>query len=178
MPDYYIDIVNENDEVIGKELKSKKNKKGFISRVAAVYLLDSENNFLMCKRASHKDDAADLWDLAVCGNVESGETYAKAAKRELREELDIDCELKMLGKFFEEVEATKGGIMKVFCGVFAGFSDEIPKLNRELSEFKKMSFDEIETELKLNPEKFCHGFQIDFEKSKDKLKVLIPDLIS
>jgi isopentenyl-diphosphate Delta-isomerase len=178
MSDYYIDIVNEKDEVIGGELKSKKHEKGFISRVVAIYLIDSENKFLMCKRASRKDDAAGLWDLAACGNVESGESYGEAAKRELDEELDIDCRLEMMGKFYEEVEATKGGIMKVFCGVFVGFSDKIPKLNHELSEFKKMSFEEIETELKLNPKKFCHGFRIDFEKSKKKLIALIPKIPS
>ena len=170
MADYYIDIVNENDEVTGKELKSKKLEKGFISRVVAVFLLDSEKKFLMCKRASHKDDAADLWDLAVCGNVESGETYQKAMKRELKEELDIDCKLELLEKFYEEVEATKGGILKVFCGVFLGFSDKIPKLNHELSEFRKMSFDEIESELAADPKIFCHGFRMDFENSKEKLR--------
>ncbi len=178
MADYYIDVVDEEDEVIGKELKGKKLEKGFISRVVAVYILDSEKEFLMCKRASHKDDAADLWDLAVCGNVESGENYEGAVRRELKEELDIDCKLETLGKFYEEVEATKGGIFKVFCGVFVGFSDETPKLNHELSEFRKMSFEEIENELKTSSENFCHGFRIDFEKSKDKLKALISSIKS
>lgn len=86
MADYYLDVVNEKDEVVGKELKSKKLEKGFISRVAAVYLCDSEGKFLMCKRADHKDDAPGLWDLAACGNVESGESYEQAARRELKEE--------------------------------------------------------------------------------------------
>ena len=71
MSDYYLDVVDEKDEVVGKELKSKKSEMGFISRVVAAYLIDSEKKFLMCKRAAHKDDAADLWDLAVCGNVEN-----------------------------------------------------------------------------------------------------------
>lgn len=173
MSDYYLDVVDEKDEVVGKELKSKKREMGFISRVIAVYLLDSEKKFLMCKRAAHKDDAADLWDLAVCGNVESGEAYEGATKRELKEELEIECDLEMLGKFYEEVEATKGGVLKVFCGVFVGYSDKIPKLNHELSEFRKMNFDEIETELAATPEKFCHGFQIDFENCRGKLKKII-----
>jgi len=60
MADYYIDVVNKKDEVIGKELKSEKLLKGFISRVVAVYLRDSEGKFLMCKRADHKDDAPGL----------------------------------------------------------------------------------------------------------------------
>jgi len=172
MADYYIDVVNKKDEVIGKELKSEKLLKGFISRVVAVYLRDSEGKFLMCKRADHKDDAPGLWDLAVCGNVESGETYEEAAARELKEELNISCPLELLGKFYEEVEATKGGILKVFCSEFLGRSDETPKLNHELSEFRKMSFGEIEAELATTPEKFCNGFRLDLELVKEKLRAL------
>lgn len=170
MADYYLDVVNEKDEVIGKELKSKKLEKGFISRVVAMYLVDSSGKFLMCKRAEHKDDAAGLWDLAVCGNVESSESYEAAAERELKEELGLKCDLRPLDKFYEEVEATKGGILKVFCGIFLGHTDEVPKLNHELEEFRKMTFDEIELELATDPEKFCHGFRLDFELVKDKLR--------
>jgi len=169
MADYYIDVVDKKDEVIGKELKSKKREKGFISRVIAILIRDSKGKFLMCRRADHKDDAAGLWDMAVCGNVESGEAYEVAAKRELREELGISCDLESLGKFYLEYEATKGGTLKVFCTVFLGFSDENPKLNSELSEFIKMSFGEIEAELATHPGKFCHGFRIDFENVKYKL---------
>jgi isopentenyl-diphosphate Delta-isomerase len=170
MSDYLIDVVNKNDEVIGKDLKSRKLAKGFISRVVAVYLRDSGGRYLMCKRAAQKDDAPGLWDLAVCGNVESTESYDDAAKRELQEELGIQCVLKLLGKFYEEVEATKGGTLKVFCGVFFGVTDETPQLNHELEEFRKMSISQIEAELEADPAKFCHGFRIDFEQVKGKLK--------
>jgi isopentenyl-diphosphate Delta-isomerase len=171
MADYYIDVVNEKDEVIGKELKRKKLKQGFISRVVAVFLRDSGGKFLMCLRADEKDDAAGLWDLAVCGNVESGESYEEAAQRELEEELGIKCELKLLDKFYEEVEATKGGVLKTYCGVFLGLTDEIPKLNHELEQSRKMTFSEIEAELEKAPEKFCHGFRNDFQKVRSKLGV-------
>lgn len=170
MSDYYIDIVNGKDEVIGKDLKSQKLVKGFISRVAAIYLCDSGGKFLMCKRAAQKDDAPGLWDLSVCGNVESGESYEKAARRELREEMGLDCKLEFLGNFYEEVEATKGGILKVWCGIFFGVTDEAPKLNHELEEFRKMNISQIETELKFYPERFCHGFRTDFKLSKNKLE--------
>jgi isopentenyl-diphosphate Delta-isomerase len=169
MADYYIDVVNEKDEVVGKALKSKKREQGFISRVIAVLLRDSEGNFLMCRRADHKDDAAGLWDMAVCGTVESREDYYSAAKRELQEELGISCELEVLGKFYMEYDATKGGTLKVFCTVFLGQSDAKPELNHELSECRKMTFKEIEAELAKNPEKFCPGFRIDFENVREKL---------
>ena len=170
MADYYIDIVNEHDEVVGRGLKSQKLEQRFISRVIAILLRDSGGKFLMCRRADHKDDAAGLWDMAVCGTVECGEEYEETAKRELQEELGIFCGLEALGKFYLEYEATKGGTLKVFCTVFIGYSDEKPQLNHELSECKKMSFNEIETELAATPEKFCHGFRIDFQNVKEKLR--------
>ena len=173
MADYYIDIVNENDEVVGKELKSKKLEKEFISRVIAVFLLDSEKKFLMCRRAPHKSDAPNLWDLAVCGNVESGESYKEAARRELSEELGISCELESLGKFYEENKATSGSLLKVFCGIFIGYTDEEPTLSEELTESRKMTLDEIKSEITSSPEKFCNGFRTDFENVKEKLKSMI-----
>ncbi len=169
MADYYLDVVDENDKVIGKELKSKKLGKGFISRVIAVFILDSEKKFLMCQRAPHKDDAGGLWDLAVCGNVESGENYQEAAKREMKEELGIECNLRHLGTFYEEVKATKGGIMKVFCGIFLGRTDDEPTLSDELEECRKMSLEEIESELQSSPKKFCNGFQNDFKLVREKI---------
>jgi len=35
-----------------------------------------------------------------------------------------------------------------------------------------MSFGEIEAELATTPEKFCHGFRLDFELVKEKLRAL------
>ena len=64
MSDHYIDIVNENDEVIGKELKSKKPDLNFISRVVAIMVRDSEKKFIVCKRGFYKKVDADKYDLA------------------------------------------------------------------------------------------------------------------
>ena len=171
MGDHYVDVVNENDEIIGKDLKSLKPDKGFISRVVAIFIIDSEGKFLVCKRAAQKTNAASLYDLAAFGNVISGESYEDAAHRELHEELNISSDLKILDKFYQEVESN-GKIFKIFCGVFIGKSDEKPSPNYEISEFKKMSFYEIEEELQARPENFCSGFVNDFNQVKPKLKEL------
>ena len=89
MADHYVDIVDKKDNVIGKELKSKKKDLGFISRVVAIMIRDSNGKFLVCKRGSHKKIDAEKYDLAAFGNVISGEDYQSAAERELKEELNI-----------------------------------------------------------------------------------------
>jgi len=168
MSDHYIDIVNENDEIIGKELKSKKSDLNFISRVVAIMVRDSEKKFIVCKRGSHKKIDANKYDLAAFGNVNVGEEYEQAAIRELKEELSIQCSVNMLDKFYQENEH-KGKKFRIFCGVFLADTDDSPKLNHELVSFRKVSIEEIEKEMKENPDKFCQGFIKDFNQVKDKL---------
>ena len=172
MADHYIDIVNQNDEVIGKELKSKKPELNFISRVVAIMVKNSEGKIIVCKRGSHKKIDADKYDLSAFGNVNSGENYEQAASRELMEETGLKSPLIMLDKFYQENEHN-GKKFKIFCGIFLANSDEEPKLNHELVSFRKMTLKEIEKEMDKNPINFCQGFRNDFNQVKDKLKNLI-----
>lgn len=171
MSDHLIDIVNEKDEVIGAEYKSLKAEKGFISRVAAVFLCDLKGDIIICKRAAHKKYSPNLYDLAAVGAVLQGESYQEAAQRELEEELQIKCELTMLDKFYQEAESVgEGEKLKYFCAVFLGKTDVEPVLNEELSEIRKLSWDELQLELKNGLEKFCPGFINDFGQVKEKLE--------
>lgn len=168
MADHYIDIVNENDEVVGKELKSKKPELGFISRVVAILVQDSEGKYIVSKRGSHKKIDANKYDLSAFGNVDAGEDYQIAAKRELKEELGMDCEVKLLDKFYQENEHD-GKKYKIFCGVFLANSDQAPNLNHELVSYQKMSYSEISENMHKNPDTFCQGFRNDFNRVKNLL---------
>lgn len=165
MADHYVDIVNQDDEVIGKELKSKKPELNFISRVVAVLVKDSNGMFVVSKRGPHKKIDAEKYDLSAFGNVDAGEEYEQAAKRELREELGIECQLTMLDKFYQENEHD-GKKFKIFCGVFLADSDEEPKLNHELVSYRKMTFNEIEQNMRKTPDEFCQGFRNEFNRVK------------
>jgi isopentenyl-diphosphate Delta-isomerase len=169
MADHLIDIVNEKDEVMGSELKSKKFEKGFISRVVAIIVKDSNGRIIVCKRGPHKTVDANMLDLSAFGNVDAGENYNQAAQRELLEETGIKSPVKMLDKFYLE-NIHEGRKSKLFCGIFLAESDEEPKLNHEVVSFKKMSVDELEKEMKKSPEIFCQGFIKDFNRIKDKLR--------
>lgn len=154
MADHLVDIVNDNDEVIGQELKSKKIEQGFISRVVAIFLLRSNGKLIVCKRADHKKDVAGKYDLAAVGNVMQGESYPDAAQRELKEELNIDCKLTPLEKFYQEVH-NDNMIYKIFCGIFVGMTDDKIQFNEEITEAREMSFEEVEKELAEHKEDFC-----------------------
>jgi len=163
-----LDVVDEQDEVVGQDFKSNKIEKGFISRVAAVFLVDSKGKFIITKRSEEKKIDPGLYDLAAVGSVMAGESYEEGMRRELQEELSIECDLEMLDKFYWEKE-NDGKILKFFCAVFLGRTNEMPVLNEEVAGFKKMSLEEIKKETMVNPEKFCPGFLNDFRQVEEKL---------
>jgi len=168
MADHLIDVVNENDEVIGSEMKSRKPELGFISRVSVAFVRDSSGKIMICKRGPNKKTSPNKFDLSACGNVDAGESYQQAAIRELMEETGIDCRPKMLDKFYQEVDEN-GKKFKYFTGIFLVESDQDPQLNEELVAFKRISIEEIEKEIQENPDDYCQGFIRDFNQVKDKL---------
>jgi isopentenyldiphosphate isomerase len=168
MADHLVDVVNSNDEIIGQDMKNQKIAKDFISRVVAIFLLDGEDKMILCRRSDKKTNAAGLYDLAAFGNVMAGESYEQAANRELKEELDIESELKMLDKFYQEVH-NDNKIYKIFCGVFLGKTDKPLTLNHELVEVKKMAIEDVKNDLKANSQNYCPGFVNDFKQVQDKL---------
>lgn len=168
MADHYIDVVNEKDQVIGKELKSKKQELGFISRTVAIFIKNSDNKFIISKRALHKKLAPGKEDLAVCGNVDAGENYEEAAAREVLEETGIKEPMTLLENFYEEVD-DGFGTLRYFCSIFIIYTDTEPNYNNEIMSFRKLTKQEIEKEILETPEKFCDGFINDFNKVKDKL---------
>lgn len=170
MSDHLVDTVNAKDEVIGAELKSQKAELDYTSRVSAVFISDFENNLFICKRASHKKYSPNLYDLAAVGAVLQGETYQESAQRELLEELGVTCKLTLLDKFYMEAESINNqNKLKYFCGVFFGKTAEKPILNEELSEIRKISFDNLKKEIKTQRANFCPGFLADYYQVEEKL---------
>jgi isopentenyldiphosphate isomerase len=168
MADHLVDVVDQNDNIIGQDYKNQKIAKDFISRVVAILLFDEAGKLILCRRSDKKTNAAGLWDLAAFGNVMAGEPYEDAAKRELKEELDIDCHLQLLDKFYQE-NHNDGMVYKIFCAVFLGRTSQALKLNHELIEIKKVEINELAQDLQSNPANYCPGLINDFNQVKNKL---------
>jgi len=164
-----LDIINRKDGVIGQDTKENKFKKGLISRNVAIFILDDDKKLLITKRSSQKESFPNRYDLAACGNVKAGESYEDAAKREVIEELSIECDLKFLNKVFNEFKEDDKTI-KYFTGIFLGYFSEEVKLSDELVELKRLSVEEVEKLINENKDLFTPGFVNDFLFVKDKLK--------
>lgn len=84
-----LNIVNENDEIIGEETRENIHKNGLLHREIHVYFITPNKEIVFQHRAKDKDTYPDLLDATVGGHVEIGDSYEKTAIKEAEEETGI-----------------------------------------------------------------------------------------
>lgn len=82
-----MDIVNENDEIVGRDTRKHIHDTHKIHRGTHVIILNSKGEVLIQKRSLSKDYYPGYYDISVGAQVASGESYEECAQRELAEEL-------------------------------------------------------------------------------------------
>ncbi len=89
--DEYLDLVDEDDAVIGKKRRSEVYAEHLSNfRVINAFVINSRGELWVPRRAAHKRIFPLCLDMSVGGHVESGESYDAAFARETKEELNID----------------------------------------------------------------------------------------
>lgn len=89
MSEEWFDIVDDHDEVIGKEKRSVVHAKGLKHRAVHILVWDSKGQLFLQKRSMRKDEFPGKWDTSSAGHLDAGESYDHSAERELQEELGI-----------------------------------------------------------------------------------------
>jgi isopentenyldiphosphate isomerase len=88
--DELLDVVNEHDEVVGQEYRSKIYTTGTPNfRVINAFVMNDDNHIWIPRRSAHKKLYPLCLDASVGGHVQAGETYQQAFEREMEEELNI-----------------------------------------------------------------------------------------
>lgn len=87
--DEWFDVVNERDEVIGRETRRVVHATGLWHRAVHVLVFDRQGRVFLQKRSMKKDLSPGLWDSSCSGHLDSGEDYDTAAVRELGEEIGV-----------------------------------------------------------------------------------------
>lgn len=134
-----IDIVDENDEIIGKSTKNEAHNKSQIHRVVHGIVKNIEGKIFLVKRAPTRTHGPNLFDASIGGHVQSGESYENAMIREAKEELGIEGKFKFLFKFTPGHPTVKH-ITSVFIITYNG---PICLCEREFSEGNWFNLDEI-----------------------------------
>ena len=92
----YLDIVDENDNVIGQATHDDIYKNKHNHRIVHVMIFDDQGRIGLQLRTMNKSFAPGHWSTIVGGHVQAGETYLEGAKREMMEEIWIDIPLEEL----------------------------------------------------------------------------------
>lgn len=86
-----LDIVNEDNQVIGQTTRGDAHKKGHIHRALSVLIINSKGQVLLQQRSDKSKVHPLSWDLSTSEHVLAGESYEDAAMRSLKEELGIEA---------------------------------------------------------------------------------------
>jgi len=116
----YLDIVNNNDEVIGQCTVSESYDKLLPHRISHIFIFNNEGKMLLQKRTEEEKFCPNHWSTAVGGHVQAGESYEEAAIREYEEELRTKSELEFIGKTIYEKENIPKKFLTIFKSNFNG----------------------------------------------------------
>lgn len=86
----WVDLVDRENRVIGRALRSEIRQKNLLHRGIAVLVRNSRGQVYVHQRTATKDLFPALYDMFVGGVVGAGEDYLQAAVREAQEELGVE----------------------------------------------------------------------------------------
>ena len=89
MSEEIFDVVNERDEIIGRETRREVHRTGLKHRAVHVFVFNQRGEVFLQKRSMSKDSSPGLWDSSASGHLDCGEQYDDCAIRELREEIGL-----------------------------------------------------------------------------------------
>jgi len=152
-----LDVVDENDNVIGQEERDVCLAKNLLHRSVHVFVFNSKGELLLQKRSMKKKIFPGRWCASCSGHVSAGQTYEEAAVRELEEEIGVSVEnLKFVAKFFD-LNPVDSEIAKLYTTSHEG---PFKIQEEEVDEVKFLPMEKIKEEIKNSPEKYTSDFAL------------------
>ena len=123
-----LEVIDDNDNVIGLETRVKVHKEGLLHREIHIWFITPKGEIVFQHRAKDKDTYPDKLDATVGGHVDPKMSYEETAVKECKEETGIDIDLnkllfltKMRKKSFDEVTGlTNNTIRSQYAYLYEG----------------------------------------------------------
>lgn len=176
----YIDIYNDNHELIGTCEKKLAHKLGMWHEVFTCEFINPRKNtaIFQIKNNNHNNiHDKDMMEITVGGHYISGEKREDGI-REIQEETGIKAnfkDLKYLGVRQAATTVNPTYIVREFQHIYLYFTDnevnELKCVDDEVSEFIEFDIDEL-IKLLLNKKKSIYGYT-----SKEKIKITLDNFV-
>lgn len=159
--DEYLDLVDKNDVVIGKKLRSEiYSEKLNNYRVINAFVVNNKGKLWIPRRTKDKKIFPLCLDMGLAEHVQSGENYEEGLRRGAKEELNLDLknvEYKLLGNLNPQ-----NSNVSSFMNVYEIKMNEAPNYNpKDFIEYFWLTPEEVLNKIKCG------------ENSKDDLPKLI-----
>ncbi len=150
-------LVDENGRQTGTGEKIKTHKEGKLHRAISVFVLNSNGELLIQKRAKNKYHSGGLWTNTCCSHPRPDESTKDAAMRRLKEEMGFSCKLKEAFSFTYRIKFDNGLSEHEYDHVFIGRFDGQPKPSpKEVEEWKWMDPEELRKDIAEHPENYTY----------------------
>ena len=146
-----LEIIDENDNVVGIETREKIHKEGLLHREIHIWFLTPKAEIVFQHRAKDKDTYPDKLDATVGGHVEPKMSYEETAVKECKEETGIDIVLeklvflrKMRKKSFDEATGlTNNTIRSQYAYLYDGSISDLEIEDGKAEGFEARKIDDL-----------------------------------
>lgn len=161
MAEEILDVVNDQNEVIGQATRKEIYEKKLNCRTVHVYLDDEDGKVLIARRGA-KVSRPHMFCATIAGHVDAGETYEQAALREAREEVGAEIgELVHIGNCGSDSGHH-------FCQIYvAKAKSDLKPCVHEVDRLVPMTADEVDYLVNKYRFMFLGSFVNSFERYKE-----------
>ncbi|MBL7206367.1 MAG: NUDIX domain-containing protein [Candidatus Aenigmarchaeota archaeon] len=181
MPDELLDVFDENNKPINvQKMISEIHRDGLWHRASHIWIYNSKGEILLQLRAEDKFVYPNMWDISAAGHVNANEEPIDSGLREMEEEIGLKVKKEDLN--FYRIRKNQAVFRNIknnefFYVYFLRFDSDVRGLKLQKEEVQKIRFipiDELEKQLKENPEMYTpHGdYWADVIKQVKKRLVL------
>ena len=163
-------LVNSKDEEVGVMEKMEAHEKALLHRAVSVFILNSKGEWLLQRRAFEKYHSGGLWTNTCCTHPKPNEKANVAAQRRLMEEMGMHVGISKVFDFIYKENLDNDLVEHELDHVFVGKTDNFPEINKdEVSEWKYIRFEDLDNDVKLNPENYTVWFRKIYRDVNSKI---------
>ncbi|MEE3718098.1 isopentenyl-diphosphate Delta-isomerase [Tumidithrix elongata RA019] len=150
-------LVDESDRQVGVAEKLQAHLDGKLHRAFSIFVMNSQGELLLQKRAKAKYHSGGLWTNTCCSHPRPNETLESACDRRLQEEMGFSCQLKALFSFVYHANLDRGLIEHEYDHVFLGNYEGSPTPNpEEVEDWQWMGLEALQIDIRQNPQHYTY----------------------
>lgn len=159
MTEELLEIVDQNDNIVGIAPRSEAIKNGLLHRAVMIVVINSNGKIFLQQRSKNKKVYPLAWDISSAEHNKIGETYKEAAQRGIKEELGIEnTNLKKIKRGSIKIEFGNLKDYELFEIFEAKYSSKITLDKSEVNQGKFLSIDKIKKMIDGQKEQFTPWF--------------------